>query len=117
MTTSHTPGPWLLRMTPLGGQLGFSYKVDLPNGAVALTSSNDDASEANAHLIAAAPRLLRALEISEQAIEEATDILHYEDGLPVTALDGSEIERAYTALCSVLVEVHQAITAARGEKP
>jgi len=61
--------------------------------------------------------LLRALEISEQAIEEATDIMHYEDGLPVTALDGWQIERAYTALCSVLVEVHQAIAAARGEKP
>ena len=61
--------------------------------------------------------LLRALEISEQAIEEATDIMHYEDGLPVTALDGWQIERAYTALCSVLVQVHQALAAAKGEKP
>jgi hypothetical protein len=57
----------------------------------------------------AAPRLLTALENAEKAIEEATDIMHYEDGQPVTALDGSEIERAYGALCSVLVEVHEAI--------
>lgn len=61
--------------------------------------------------------LLRALEMSEQAIEEATDIMHYEGGLPVTALEGWEIERAYFALCSVLVDVHQAIAAAKGEQP
>jgi len=115
--TSHTPGPWLLRITPLGGKVGFSYKVDLPNGAVAFTSANDDASEANAHLIAAAPRLLRGLEIAELAIEEATDLMHYEDGQPVTALEGWEIERAYTALISVLAEVHQAIRQAKGEQP
>ncbi len=63
----------------------------------------------------AAPRLLAVLENAEKAIEEATDIMHYEDGQPVTALDGSEIERAYDALCSVLVEIHEAIaTAKRG---
>ena len=114
-TAAHTPGPWALRADALGGQLGFSFKVDLPNGAVAFTSSNDDASEANARLIAAAPRLLSALAASEAAIEEATDIMHYEDGLPVTALEGWEIERAYGALCSALVEVHEAIAAARGQ--
>ncbi len=43
--------------------------------------------------------------------------MHYEDGEPVAALDGWEIERAYTALCSVLVEVHQAIKEARGAQP
>jgi hypothetical protein len=65
----------------------------------------------------AAPRLLKALQNCEQAIEEATDIMHYEDGLPVTALDSWEIDRAYMALCSVMVEVHQAIIAARGDQP
>ena len=116
MTTAvPTPGPWVLRADSLGGQLGFSFKVDLPNGAVAFTSSNDDASEANARLIAAAPQLLKALEASEQAIEEATGIMYYEDGQPVTALEGWEIERAYVALCSVLVEVERAITAAGGK--
>jgi hypothetical protein len=65
----------------------------------------------------AAPQLLKALEKCEQAIQEATDIMHYEDGLPVTALDGRQIERAYTALRSVMDEVHQAIIAVRGEQP
>ena len=60
-TTAHTPGPWRLRATALGSQGDFfSFKVDLPNGAVAFTSSNDDASEANARLIAASPSLLSA---------------------------------------------------------
>ena len=66
--------------------------------------------------MAAAPNLLNALTAAETAIEEATDILHYEDGQPVTALEGWEIERAYGALCSALVEVHQAIAAARGQR-
>jgi ABC-type hemin transport system ATPase subunit len=61
--------------------------------------------------------VLKALEIAEQAIEEATDIMHYDDGEAVTALEGWEIERAYLALCRVLVEVHQAIAEARGEQP
>jgi hypothetical protein len=43
--------------------------------------------------------------------------MHYEDGRPVTALEGWEIERAYTALSSVLVEVHQAIASAQEEQP
>jgi hypothetical protein len=65
----------------------------------------------------AAPQLLKALEMCERAIKEATDIMHYEGGQPVTALEGYEIQRAYVALSSVLGEVHQAITAARGGQP
>ena len=60
-------------------------------------------------------KLLKALIAAETAIEEATDIMHYEDGQPVTALEGWEIERAYYALCSVLVEVDEAIRAAGGK--
>jgi hypothetical protein len=65
----------------------------------------------------AAPQLLKALEMCEQAIKEATEIMHYEGGKPVTALEGDEIERAYDALSSVLGDIHQAITAARGGQP
>ena len=53
-------------------------------------------------------QLLKALIAAEAAIEEATDTMHYEDGLPVTALEGWQIERMYYALCSVLVEVDEA---------
>jgi hypothetical protein len=38
----------------------------------------------------------------------------YEDGEPVTFLESWEIERAYGALVSVLVQVHEAIGQARG---
>lgn len=52
--------------------------------------------------------VLAALESARRAIEEATDIMHYEDGLPVTALDGADIERIHGSLCSVLVEIEEA---------
>lgn len=52
--------------------------------------------------------VLAALESARLAIEEATDIMHYEDGLPVTALDGADIERIHDSLCSVLVEIEEA---------
>jgi hypothetical protein len=61
-------------------------------------------------------KLLKSLIAAEAAIEEATDIMHYEDGQPVTALEGWQIESAYYALCNVLGEVDEAITAA-GERP
>ena len=60
-------------------------------------------------------QLLKALIAAETAIEEVTDIMHYEDGRPITALEGWEIEKAYYALCSVLVEVDEAIRAAGGK--
>jgi hypothetical protein len=117
---THTPGPWAIHNVGKGYEIhpqddehGETIIADIVIG----DSEDVDTSLANAKLIAAAPRLLKALEMSEQAIEEATDIMHYEDGLPVTALEGWEIERAYGALCNVLVEVHQAISAAKGEKP
>ena len=39
----------------------------------------------------AAPQLLKALRMCEEAIKEGTDIIYYEDDLPVTALEGYEI--------------------------
>ena len=61
----------------------------------------------------AAPAMLLALEAAEAAIEEATDIMLYEDGEPVTFLESWEIERAYGALVSVLVQVHEVIGKAK----
>jgi len=60
-------------------------------------------------------QLLKALTAAQAAIEEATDTMHYEDGQPVTALEGWQIERMYCTLCSVLVEVDEAITSAGGQ--
>jgi len=60
-------------------------------------------------------QLLKALTAAQAAIEEATDTMHYEDGQPVTALEGWQIEQMYFALCSVLVEMDEAIAAAGGQ--
>jgi hypothetical protein len=53
--------------------------------------------------------LASALGSAATAIEEASDILHYEDGEAVTFLESGEIEMAYVALVSVTVEIEQAI--------
>lgn len=53
--------------------------------------------------------LASALGAAGAAIEEVSDILHYEDGEPVTFLESREIEIAYAALVSVMVEVEEAI--------
>jgi hypothetical protein len=55
--------------------------------------------------------LIDALKVAQTAIEEATDIMLYEEGQPVTFLESHEIERAYTALVSILVQVHEAVNA------
>jgi hypothetical protein len=56
----HTEGEWRFRVREIGGRLGTSYAVDLPNGASIISSSNDDNAAANMALVAAAPRLLSA---------------------------------------------------------
>jgi hypothetical protein len=120
-TAAHTSAPWFYEEN-LDTRNTYSIHDDAATTIAQVERWNGDndpivmaEAEANARLIAAAPLLLNALEASEHAIEEATDIMHYEDGQPVTALEGSEIERAYVALCSALVEVNQALTAVRGQ--
>ena len=61
-------------------------------------------------------QMLKALTAAEEAIDEAAEIMFYEDGQPVTALESWEIERVYFALCGVLVEVREAIDAC-GQEP
>jgi hypothetical protein len=118
----HTPGPWSHDWQFIVAPDPAGIHPDIYIAEIAETDEDGrvatpEQQAANGCLLAASPRLLKALETAEQAIEEATDIMHYEYGQPVTALEGWEIERAYTALYSVLVEVHQAIMEARGGEP
>ena len=53
--------------------------------------------------------LVDALKAAQDAIEEATDIMFFQDGQPVTFLESDEIEQAYFALASVMVQVHEAL--------
>jgi hypothetical protein len=67
--TTHTAGPWTVRATLLGGALGYSFKVDMPNGTTLLQCGGHENQEANARLIAAAPELLEALDYFHQFAE------------------------------------------------
>ena len=71
--TTHTPGPWSLRMTGWQTNPAAIYSPRRP-GAVACiparTSVPLDEQSANARLIAAAPDLLAALESAIEALIE-----------------------------------------------
>jgi hypothetical protein len=69
----HTQGEWELRVRELGGKLGQSYAVDLPNGATIISSSNAAAAEANMTLVAAAPHLLRACRLLLKAYAKGAE--------------------------------------------
>ena len=54
-------------------------------------------------------QMLKALEAAESAINEAADIMLYEDDLPVTGLESYEIETAYYALAGIRAVVQKAV--------
>jgi hypothetical protein len=67
MNTKHTPGPWYINAGTANGKSDFQIYSDEHNRTpVCQVIQNDRHSvedvEANAHLIAAAPRLLQCLE-------------------------------------------------------
>jgi len=66
MTSMHTPGPWSPRP---GEHPGFFYIESASGDVVYLTGSLQPGhTEANAHLIAAAPQLLEALQDARREI-------------------------------------------------
>lgn len=77
--TKHTPGPWELTfLSKAGKQNPTVYQIDgdLEKGGLSVcrvfiggAEANGYSSEANAHLIAAAPELLEALKGAVRAIE------------------------------------------------
>lgn len=89
MTTQHTPGPWSYQgigpVFDVTAQAGRTAKyighfiARLPATIAGFEPIPEDAREANARLIAAAPDLLAAAELSLRNIES----LIY--GLPITA--------------------------------
>ncbi|MGA8758155.1 MAG: hypothetical protein WB611_17840 [Stellaceae bacterium] len=54
-------------------------------------------------------KMKAALKAVSTELEDATDILHYEDGQPVTALEGWQIERIFDGLRSVMVQIDEAL--------
>ena len=126
---THTPGPW--KMQPLrassfhaNGYIGderlIGFKID--NGTVEDIVTVDcrgkrdkGVAEANARLIVNAPKLLKALEDAFDILDRIADILLYEEGQPVTALDSRQIEEIYADAISELAPFETLIRQARGE--
>jgi len=64
--TTHTPGPWYCK--PTAGDHDFLIYPEGPGNAIAIVRDFD---EANARLIAAAPELLAACEVAQDALMAA----------------------------------------------
>jgi hypothetical protein len=96
-TTKHTPGPWQSANTWVQGTREHSLAI-VP--LIARVNRANDAYEANARLIAAAPELLTTLKQLVQAIA-----LHGDKALNAAGLD-STVRQA----CDVIAK-------ATGEKP
>jgi hypothetical protein len=62
-----------------------------------------------------AAALLAMLETAFDALDRIAEVLHYEDGQPVTALDAREIETIYADAISELAPIETLIRKARGQ--
>jgi len=97
------------------------------NGFTAIYTDRNHESMADETLIATlyddrwenvflvAPALLTMLETAFDALDRIAEVLHYEDGLPVTALDAREIETIYAEAISELAPIETLIRKARGQ--
>jgi hypothetical protein len=65
------------------------------------------------HRVNVHEQMLEALEFAQSAIDEAAEIMHYEDGLPVTGLESYEIESAYFILAGIASGMRDVIREAR----
>jgi hypothetical protein len=63
-----------------------------------------------------APQLLKALEDAFALLDRISDTLHYEDGLPVTALEARDIEIIYGDSVTELARFETLLREARGRK-
>lgn len=71
MTTKHTPGPWEVRKYGSGG-IDVIDRNASTVAAIHLDDGDSDIYEADAHLIAAAPTMLAALEIALELLGNVT---------------------------------------------
>jgi hypothetical protein len=75
----------------------------------------DEQHDANGYLLANAPALLKALEDAFTLLDRISDTLHYEDGLPVTALESRDIEIIYGDAVTELARFETLIRQGRRE--
>jgi len=111
----HTPEPWRCER-----HHGF-YKVsDVQEVTIAdipiQPLDPEYWAEANALLITASPRLLKALERAFEILDGIADKLLYEEGQPVTFLESRDIEDIYNDAISELAPFETLIREARRQQ-
>ena len=118
--SAHTPGDWdynsgfIVAPDPSGMHPDI-YIAEIvtqdEEGRIAPAAQHD----ANGCLLAKAPALLKALEDAFTLLDRISDTLHYEDGLPVTALESRDIEIIYGDAVTELARFEMLIRQARRE--
>ena len=110
-----TRTPWYLTIDA-GGCHVQSAALNEDNYICNVEGRTPAEAKANAHLIAAAPELLIALEEAFALLDRISDTLHYEDGLPVTFLESRDIEIIYGDAVTELARFETLIREARGQQ-
>lgn len=84
---AHTPGPWRVETTKWRNHIGMPRTtrdiraVDRPIATMSSLSDNDDETEGNARLIAAAPDLLAIAHQIYMPLSEGTFYQDYDEGM------------------------------------
>ena len=111
----HTPGPWRSNATNDHGRHVVLSTTGNRKAICVMRNTHEPDWIANSYLIAAAPMLLTALEEAFVILDRISDTLHYEDGLPVTALESRDIEIIYGDAITELARFETLIREARGQ--
>ena len=107
---THTPGPWQVEQMPFGGPPGWevsSCEDTYSQDELFVTVwGSGECTEADAHLIAAAPEMLEVLEDLVDILEKAARSEMDDEGMVLVS---------YGAVYFALSKAHDVIRKARGE--
>jgi hypothetical protein len=121
MSDEHTPGDWdfdsgfIVAPDPSGKHPDI-YIAEIATEDSEGRIAPDEQHYPNGYLLAKAPQLLKALEDAFTLLDRISDILHYEDGLPVTALESRDIEIIYGDAVTELARFETLIREARRQQ-
>jgi len=121
MKDEHTPGDWdfddgfIVAPDPAGKHRDI-YIAEIVTGDEEGRLAPDKQHYPNGRLLSKAPQLLRALEDAFTLLDRIRETLHYEDGLPVTALESRDIEIIHGDAVTALPRFEILIRQARGWK-
>jgi hypothetical protein len=98
------------RIVEITDETGKTIAHDVRLDSYYLDTASDEEVTIRKH----ARRLLEALERAHVLLDRISDTLHYEDGLPVTALESRDIEIIYGDAVTELAPIETLIRQARG---